>query len=299
MANVVNRTSDICVTSLPRLHQARHFPNFNTFLTKAKENRVSALRCKGTRRPVFLLSSSPLLIISATAQKLSDVEAVPLAEDVSKIPASPGIYAVYDKAGDLQYIGMTRRLSASLQHHVVDLPELCGSVKFCVINAPERAALLDSWKLWMEEHIGSTGSIPPGNMQGVTTWTQRRTRPSKQDIWLMPGPNTKLNITLSELIDKVIKGNKVVAFIKGSRTAPQCGFSHRVLTILNEHGIDYESVNVLDEEHNAGVREALKVYSQWPTIPQIYAYGEFIGGADILDEMAANGKIKEVFQKNL
>lgn len=149
----------------------------------------------------------------------------------------------------------------------------------------------------MEEHIASTGKVPPGNEQGVTSWTEKKPRLSKQDIWLTPGPNVKLNITLEELIDKVIKGNKVVAFIKGSRTAPQCGFSHRVLTILNEHGIDYESVNVLDEEHNSGLREALKVYSQWPTIPQIYANGEFVGGADILDELATNGKIKDVFNK--
>ncbi|KAI5079811.1 hypothetical protein GOP47_0005290 [Adiantum capillus-veneris] len=231
--------------------------------------------------------------LSAHTFSLSDIEAVSLTDDLSKVPASSGIYAIYDKAGDLQYIGLTRRLSSSLQNHVHDLPELCASTKFSIINAPEKAALLDAWKQWMEEHINVTGKVPPGNVQGVTTWTERKVKPSKQDVRLTPGPNTKLNIPLEELIDKVVKENKVVAFIKGTRTAPQCGFSHRVLTILNEHGIDYESVNVLDEEHNAGLREALKVYSQWPTIPQIYAYGEFVGGADILDELASNGKIKQ------
>ena len=68
--------------------------------------------------------------------------------------------------------------------------------------------------------------------------------------------------------------------------------------ILNEHGIDYESVNVLDEEHNSGLREAIKVYSQWPTIPQVFAYGEFVGGADILEELVTDGKIKAVFQQS-
>jgi Grx4 family monothiol glutaredoxin len=172
------------------------------------------------------------------------------------------------------------------------------SWQFFVINAPERAALVDAWKQWMEEHLALTGKVPPGNEKGVTTWTERKGSSAKQDLRLTPGPHVKLNITLPQLIDKVVKDNKVVAFIKGSRTSPQCGFSHRVLTILNEHGIDYESVNVLDEEHNSGLREAIKVYSQWPTIPQIFVNGEFIGGADILEELATNGKVKEVFQQS-
>ena len=63
--------------------------------------------------------------------------------------------------------------------------------------------------------------------------------------------------------------SQVVAFIKGTRTAPQCGFSYKVLTMLNEARSDYEVVNVLDEQFNPGVREAIKSYSQWPTIPQV------------------------------
>lgn len=213
------------------------------------------------------------------------------------LPAAPGIYAVYDKEGDLQYLGLSRRLAASLSNHVRELPELCATAKFAVIDAPERAALLDAWQQWMQEHIESTGKVPPGNETGVTTWTAKKPRQSKQEIWLTPGPHVKLTIPLEQLIDKVVKENKVVAFIKGTRTTPQCGFSHRVLTLLNEHGIDYETLNVLDEEHNTGLREALKAYSQWPTIPQVYAHGEFIGGADIMDELASTGKIKEVFLK--
>ena len=62
---------------------------------------------------------------------------------------------------------------------------------------------------------------------------------------------------------------QVVAFVKGTRTEPQCGFSHRVLSMLNELRTDYEVVNVLDELHNPGLREAIKTFSQWPTIPQV------------------------------
>lgn len=295
MATVIKGSCSIGGAFASWPYPAFHAPFAHTSLAAGNSLHLPILRCnrsRSSKRP----SSS--LFISASAQKLSDAESVSLSEDLSKLPASPGIYAVYDKAGDLQYLGLTRRLSASLSTHVRDLPELCATTKFTVIDAPERAALLDAWKQWMEEHITLTGKVPPGNEKGVTTWTERKTRPSKQDIWLTPGPNVKLNISLEQLIDKVVKENKIVAFIKGSRTAPQCGFSHRVLTILNEHGIDYESVNVLDEEHNSGLREALKIYSQWPTIPQVYAYGEFVGGADILDEMATSGKIKEAFQKS-
>mgnify|MGYP006982110864 FL=1 len=78
-----------------------------------------------------------------------------------------------------------------------------NSWQFCVINAPERAALIDAWKQWMEEHIAWTGKVPPGNENGVTTWTERKGKPSKQDLRLTPGPNVKLNISLPQLIEKV------------------------------------------------------------------------------------------------
>lgn len=86
---------------------------------------------------------------------------------------------------------------------------------------------------------------------------------------------------------------QVVAFIKGTRSQPQCGFSHKMLTILNESRTDYEVVNVLDEFHNPGLREAIKQYSQWPTIPQLYVSGEFVGGSDIVEEMQGNGELQQ------
>ena len=66
----------------------------------------------------------------------------------------------------------------------------------------------------------------------------------------------------------MVKTNRAVAFVKGTRTAPQCGFSYKVLTILQELGADFEVVNVLDEVYNPGLRDAIKAYTQWPTIPQ-------------------------------
>jgi len=111
---------------------------------------------------------------------------------------------------------------------------------------------------------------------------------------LNPRPELKLTsgkgiedvtVPLAELIDAVVRSNTVVAFIKGTRTAPECGFSKRLLLNLEECGVAYEVVNVLDAVHNPGLREAIKQYSQWPTIPQLYAHGAFLGGADITGEM--------------
>jgi Grx4 family monothiol glutaredoxin len=86
----------------------------------------------------------------------------------------------------------------------------------------------------------------------------------------------------------------VVAFIKGTRSQPQCGFSHKLLTILNDSRADYEVVNVLDEFYNPGLREAIKSYSMWPTIPQLYVGGEFVGGSDIVEEMQGNGQLAQL-----
>jgi len=89
--------------------------------------------------------------------------------------------------------------------------------------------------------------------------------------------------TLKERIEDVIKSNDVVLFMKGNREAPQCGFSSRVVAILNGMTDNYRTVDVLaDEEMRSGIKD----YSDWPTIPQLYANGEFIGGCDLVEEMA-------------
>ena len=85
--------------------------------------------------------------------------------------------------------------------------------------------------------------------------------------------------------------------MKGTRTVPQCGFSHRVMLLLTEAGAPFDVVNVLDETYNPGLREAIKAYSQWPTIPQVYVNGEFVGGADILEELAQKGELQQLVKQ--
>ncbi|GHE64932.1 glutaredoxin [Camelimonas fluminis] len=93
-------------------------------------------------------------------------------------------------------------------------------------------------------------------------------------------------------IDNTVKSNDVVLFMKGTPDFPQCGFSGQVAQILGYLGVAYKGVNVLADD---AVREGIKVYSNWPTIPQLYVKGEFIGGCDIVREMFQAGELQELF----
>ena len=80
-------------------------------------------------------------------------------------------------------------------------------------------------------------------------------------------------------------------YMKGSPSAPQCGFSARVITVLKSHDVPFSSVNVLEYDE---IREGIKTFSDWPTIPQLYVDGEFVGGCDIIEQMEQEGELKEL-----
>ena len=88
-----------------------------------------------------------------------------------------------------------------------------------------------------------------------------------------------------------VKTNDVVLFMKGTPTFPQCGFSSQVVQILDYLGVEYKGVNVLE---NADIRQGIKAYSNWPTIPQLYVKGEFVGGCDIIREMFQQGELAQL-----
>lgn len=90
-----------------------------------------------------------------------------------------------------------------------------------------------------------------------------------------------------------VEGNDVVLYMKGTKAMPQCGFSSRVASILNYMQIDFKDVNVLADE---GVRNGIKSFSDWPTIPQLYVKGEFVGGCDIVTEMTLSGELDQLFE---
>ena len=99
---------------------------------------------------------------------------------------------------------------------------------------------------------------------------------------------------INNKISKLIESDDVVLFMKGTPDFPQCGFSAQVIDILNYYSIKFSSYNVLDDND---LRQGIKDYSEWPTIPQIYIKNEFIGGCDILIEMLENNEIEKLFEE--
>ena len=96
-------------------------------------------------------------------------------------------------------------------------------------------------------------------------------------------------------IEDMVKANDVVLYMKGTKEMPQCGFSSQVAGILNFMGVDYADVNVLADD---GIRQGIKDYSDWPTIPQLYVKGEFVGGCDIIRDMTLSGELDTFFEDN-
>ena len=92
-------------------------------------------------------------------------------------------------------------------------------------------------------------------------------------------------------IDELVKSNDVVLFMKGTALFPQCGFSSRAVAILDRPGAKYETVDVLQDPE---IRQGIKAYSEWPTIPQLYVKGQFVGGSDIMMEMYENGELQQL-----
>ena len=98
---------------------------------------------------------------------------------------------------------------------------------------------------------------------------------------------------VQERIDNLVKQNKILVFMKGTKLMPQCGFSNNVVQILNTLGVPFETVDILADSE---LRQGIKEYSNWPTIPQVYINGEFVGGSDILIEMYQSGELQQTVE---
>ena len=105
----------------------------------------------------------------------------------------------------------------------------------------------------------------------------------------------KKKVDVTESINNEIKSNEVMLFMKGTPVFPMCGFSAAVVQILSDLGVKFNSVNVLDSDE---IREGIKKFSNWPTIPQLYIKEEFIGGCDIVKEMQESGELLELLNRN-
>lgn len=98
---------------------------------------------------------------------------------------------------------------------------------------------------------------------------------------------------INKRIEEIVTQNKIVVFMKGNKLMPQCGFSNNAVQILNTLGVPYETVDVLEDYE---IRQGIKEYSSWPTIPQVYINGQFIGGSDILIELYQKGELQQLVE---
>ncbi|SHL62127.1 monothiol glutaredoxin [Bradyrhizobium lablabi] len=105
-------------------------------------------------------------------------------------------------------------------------------------------------------------------------------------------PQKEVKMSIEQFIDSEVKSNDVVLFMKGTPQFPQCGFSGQVVQILDHVGVGYKGLNVLESPE---LRNGIKTYSNWPTIPQLYVKGEFVGGCDIIREMFQAGELQQLF----
>ena len=102
-------------------------------------------------------------------------------------------------------------------------------------------------------------------------------------------------MSAEDQIKETINANDVVLYMKGTKSMPQCGFSSRVAGVLNFMGVEFTDVNVLADDQ---IRQGIKDFSDWPTIPQLYVKGEFVGGCDIITEMTLSGELDTLFEQN-
>jgi monothiol glutaredoxin len=98
---------------------------------------------------------------------------------------------------------------------------------------------------------------------------------------------------LKARIDELVANHKVLVFMKGTKLMPQCGFSNNVVQILNSYGVPFETIDVLADDD---LRQGIKEYSAWPTIPQVYINGEFIGGSDVMIELYQKDALKQILE---
>mmetsp|Transcript_30406 Transcript_30406/g.40143 ORF Transcript_30406/g.40143 Transcript_30406/m.40143 type:complete len:161 (+) Transcript_30406:93-575(+) len=101
--------------------------------------------------------------------------------------------------------------------------------------------------------------------------------------------------SVQEMIQNQVNENPIMLYMKGTPSAPSCGFSYQVVQILHTSGVKFASVNVLEHDQ---IREGIKQYSDWPTIPQLYVNGEFVGGCDIVTQMFQSGDLETLFKEN-
>ncbi|KAA8497105.1 Bifunctional monothiol glutaredoxin-S16, chloroplastic [Porphyridium purpureum] len=239
--------------------------------------------------------------------ELESLEAVSLVDSASgeylrSLPEKlhgVGCYAIFDRRGELKYIEISRMLSASIMWHMQCLgPDECHSAKVLLADSQlaedeQRQHVQETAVHWIQGELKRTGRIPEGNDSRFkdSAWRKRPGDEARNKPPLTFPPDAKPEQAM-ELLDRLVKAFPVILFLKGTRTVPQCGFSDRVCEALDLTGVQFETVDVLDEGANPGLREALTQYSQWPTVPQVFVNGQLLGGCDVVESYMKENRLR-------
>ncbi len=230
---------------------------------------------------------------------LSNISQVPL-EPIPENGALPehwskaGVYGVYDKNSELQYVASVPNVGEAIENHrnVLNDPNRVHSVRMIIVDDPDTAPLDELARNWVFTTVNVT-EPPPGNCEVSPEW---RIVPEKNT-----GPDVTFRQGASEArleIMHILRKHRIVLFMKGTFFEPMCGFSYQTLEILKDMAGDkLKVVNCLDAEKNPDLREAIKTYSEWPTIPQLYINGDFVGGADIVASLAESGELNSMIDE--
>lgn len=240
---------------------------------------------------------------SPTCMFPGNIEDIPLEPvpwtDAQSVPAHwhrPGVYGVYSSDGTLQFVASSADVGKSISGHkrILKNPELVNAARMLTVDSINDAPLDDFAEAWVTSYYEAKLPIPPGNTDEMPQW---RDEPISPDVYftgsIVAGtPEQRVKLEIEDILAR----HKCVLFMKGTSEMPQCGFSKAILELMSsylnlEEG-EFVCVNCLDTARNVGLREGIKQYSNWPTIPQLYVNGDFVGGVDIVYEMSQKGELE-------
>mmetsp|Transcript_59703 Transcript_59703/g.131089 ORF Transcript_59703/g.131089 Transcript_59703/m.131089 type:complete len:500 (+) Transcript_59703:113-1612(+) len=239
--------------------------------------------------------------------------------DFSSFPAGPAVYAVYDSDKAVQYIGMSKQLRRSIIGHSIAFGDEEASDRISAVRVlplptdVTKEALQAKWEEWILEYREAMGATPIGNLPETDPNAELRWRGKAKvsrsssisaesegllaPLLLTDAPALTSVEGAVEAVQSVVKSHPIVFFMKGTPSMPLCGFSARAVSQLKQVGAQYKAVNVLDVDGNPFVREAVKAYSQWPTIPQLFVNGSLLGGSDIINDLFQNRQLAETLRR--
>lgn len=224
------------------------------------------------------------------------LEAIPAAGALPEAWSLPGVYGIYDDAEVLMYVAAVHDVGSAIEVHRAVLPEEARSVRMMTVESEDEAPLGELAMNWVISHTQEGPGAPAGNLtDGGEAWRvseEELAGTGLEAVYFKPGARDAAGV--KQEIMRLLRGYKVLLFMKGTRKSPQCGFSAATVDLLSRRlgGEDgFEVVDCLDDFRNPGLRDGIKNYSEWPTIPQVYINGDFVGGADLVQEMDASGEL--------